>query len=400
MKHIDMAVHFKRILSILVLAFFTTSGYSQMIFKDLEDLTTLCKKEDFESVKIFFTNQGYELKSFKTNYDHGSYFVLAEIEARKKIGVCDYSIENEFNNIYDEITIKFNEKNDSKELKISQVIRCIKNNFIIENVRGYLISQIVNGICNYTWSSASITNRGLSDLLEAGSIDALGWGSIDLDTSSKVINRINCNSFKNTFSKIDFKNIATSSFFVSLLNYDLKNGDEKDFKIYYDIKEDYYDKKIVSQNYRLDMYTTMYKNKVTSASSNNTVDKIVIPLIQKGKSYYLKVKFGKLIKTYLLDSGASDVSIDNETLEYLEKSDKLKLENRMTDARYQLADGTIVKFKRVQIPSLEIGDIVVNNVVANIIQNGKPLLLGKSFLDSFKSWKIDNQKSSLILEPF
>lgn len=122
--------------------------------------------------------------------------------------------------------------------------------------------------------------------------------------------------------------------------------------------------------------------------------------MQKGHSYILKIKFGKIIKTYILDSGASDMSIDTETFQYLNNTNQLKIENRLSDARYQLADGSIVQFKRVRIPSFSINDVTVKDIDATIVQNGKPLLLGKSFLDSFKSWKIDNVKNVLVLETF
>ena len=33
-----------------------------------------------------------------------------------------------------------------------------------------------------------------------------------------------------------------------------------------------------------------------------------------------------------------------------------------------------------------------------VVEKGEPLLLGKSVLDKFKSWKIDNKNNELILE--
>jgi predicted aspartyl protease len=78
----------------------------------------------------------------------------------------------------------------------------------------------------------------------------------------------------------------------------------------------------------------------------------------------------------------------------------LKAENRLSDAKYQLADGSVVQFKRIRVPKFTIGEVIVNNVTATVVQNGKPLLLGKSFLDTFKAWKIDNEKQLLTVELF
>jgi predicted aspartyl protease len=150
-------------------------------------------------------------------------------------------------------------------------------------------------------------------------------------------------------------------------------------------------------DYSLSMSKKFLKGQNVSGLNNKIVE---IPLVRNGKLFSLNIQFGKKLKKYILDSGASDMSIDDETFQYLENTNQLKIENRLTDSKYQLADGSLVQFKRVRIPSFSLNDIVVKNIDATIIENGKPLLLGKSFLDSFKSWKIDNEKGILVIELF
>ena len=124
------------------------------------------------------------------------------------------------------------------------------------------------------------------------------------------------------------------------------------------------------------------------------------PLFKSGSSYLIKIKFGNIVKTYLLDSGASDMTLDAETYQYLKGINQLKIGNNLTSREYILADGSKVEYKRVQIPTFTINNIIVNNINAVLVENGKPLLLGKSFLDSFKSWKVDNKTNTLFVETF
>ena len=51
---------------------------------------------------------------------------------------------------------------------------------------------------------------------------------------------------------------------------------------------------------------------------------------KSGSSYLIKIKFGNIIKTYLLDSGASDMTLDAETYQYLKGINQLKIGNNLT----------------------------------------------------------------------
>jgi predicted aspartyl protease len=64
---------------------------------------------------------------------------------------------------------------------------------------------------------------------------------------------------------------------------------------------------------------------------------------------------------------------------------------------YQLADGSTFPSQRFVIRALMIGDKTLENVVGGIAPAAGSLLLGQSFLGRFKSWSIDNQAGTLIL---
>lgn len=65
---------------------------------------------------------------------------------------------------------------------------------------------------------------------------------------------------------------------------------------------------------------------------------------------------------------------------------------------YVLADGTRVPSRIFRIKSLKIGNKVLESVTGSVASAKGELLLGQSFLGRFKSWSIDNNTNSLILD--
>ncbi len=409
-------------------------GYSQLSYDDLIDLNALCKKEDFEAVKTFLNNEDYNIETVKTNYDHGSYFVLAQIEAKKKIGTRNsYLLRGtDMENIYDEIRIEFNEYNDKKILTVTQQINTdqelqIKYKKIepiykweYENWTRVLINDyelwkevfkkkydsIQNYIANLDTSQPNYNLLVGYELMQTGDFE-LGTksGEAAYHGYDYSIKKIDNEMLKSYFSKHEFK--ENENFTMDFFNDNPKYGDLTNYNIQYGFSKTNF--RNYDPSLKVDSITVKYYHVNTTLETRfikgqNTItdnDKfLTFPLIKKGQSYTLKIKFGKIIKTYVLDSGASDMSIDDDTFQYLKNTSQLKNENRLSDTRYELADGSIVQFKRVRLPSFTINNIVIKDIDATIVQNGKPLLLGKSFLDSFKSWKIDNENQTLIVELF
>ena len=430
----------------IILTVITFTSYSQLSFSSLEDLNTLCKKEDFEAAKTFLINEGYSIEIFKTNYDHGSYFVLAEIEAKIKVGNYNSTLSKgtEYDNIYDKIKIQFYEYNEKKGLNVQQEIstnqgfnigyRKLQPIYKWEyenwtNVRinapalwkekfpkkydsiqsridsiSHLFSKFdsLNPNPNLQVAYEIMTSRDGLNKFELGLHPG---GHIRIDGYDYSLNKIDNKLLNNYLSNHNFK--EDESFKITFSNDNPKHGDLTDKFIIYSYSQskerNYFssnrDDSITSKSYylQINIATRFIKSENLNRGKEKTIS---FPLSKKGKSYFINIKFGKILKTYILDSGASDMSIDNETFQYLSNSNQLKIENRLSDAKYQLADGSSVQFKRVRIPSFLINNVTINGVDATIVQNGKPLLLGKSFLDIFKSWKIDNKNQTLIVELF
>jgi clan AA aspartic protease (TIGR02281 family) len=102
--------------------------------------------------------------------------------------------------------------------------------------------------------------------------------------------------------------------------------------------------------------------------------------------------------TFILDTGASDVSIPDEVARELERAGKLDRGDFIGTRTYVLADGSKVPSRRVLLRELTVGGVTASNVTASIARPGSPPLLGQSFLSKFASWTLDNERNVLVLQ--
>jgi clan AA aspartic protease (TIGR02281 family) len=100
---------------------------------------------------------------------------------------------------------------------------------------------------------------------------------------------------------------------------------------------------------------------------------------------------------FIVDSGAADVSIPGDVASILMRTGSLKLTDITGEQAYRLADGSEMISKTFTLRSLQVGDIVVENVRATIAPAEGKLLLGQTFLKRFNAWSIDNANHLLLL---
>ena len=131
---------------------------------------------------------------------------------------------------------------------------------------------------------------------------------------------------------------------------------------------------------------------IKSSSSSGS-----IKLSRQGGVFYIPVVIGGITKDFILDSGASDVMISQSFERELIDKGFLRREDYISPALYKIADGSIVESRRLIIPQLSIGNFTITNVQASVGIGSVPLLLGKSVLDKFRNWSIDNQTQTLVL---
>jgi clan AA aspartic protease (TIGR02281 family) len=120
---------------------------------------------------------------------------------------------------------------------------------------------------------------------------------------------------------------------------------------------------------------------------------------REGGTYVVPVLINNAITLdFMVDSGASDVSIPADVVSTLIRAGTIKNTDFIDEQTYTLADGSKVKSHTFRIRSLKVGDRVLENVTGSVAPAKGSLLLGQSFLGRFKSWSIDNGKHVLVLE--
>ena len=129
-----------------------------------------------------------------------------------------------------------------------------------------------------------------------------------------------------------------------------------------------------------------------------SLSQTTIDIEEIGGVYQVPCKVNGLNLKFIFDTGAADVSIaKNEAIfmikyGYLSQEDIVGLEN------YQMADGDIVEGVVVNIKKLEIGDIILEDVRASIIDSDNaPLLLGQSVIKELGDYKFDYDNNKLII---
>jgi uncharacterized protein len=105
----------------------------------------------------------------------------------------------------------------------------------------------------------------------------------------------------------------------------------------------------------------------------------------------------QLTLKFVIDSGASDVSIPADVVLTLMRTGTLTKDEFLGSQTYRLADGSTAPSQTFLIRSLKVGDRVLENVKGTIAPVEGSLLLGQSFLSRFRSWSFDNRRGVLIL---
>jgi clan AA aspartic protease (TIGR02281 family) len=127
--------------------------------------------------------------------------------------------------------------------------------------------------------------------------------------------------------------------------------------------------------------------------------KSVIPLENENGTFVVPVQInGAITLDFVVDSGASDVSVPADVVSTLIRTKTIGPSDFVGQQTYVLADGSEAPSDVFIIRSLKIGDRLVSNVKASVASPKATLLLGQSFLRHFKSWSIDNARHALILE--
>jgi clan AA aspartic protease (TIGR02281 family) len=124
-----------------------------------------------------------------------------------------------------------------------------------------------------------------------------------------------------------------------------------------------------------------------------------VSLKQSGGTFLVPVTINNTVQMpFIVDSGASDVSIPADVVDLLMKIGTISESDFLGKQTYRLADGSTVPTPTFRLRSVKVGDRVLENVTGSIALGSGGLLLGQSFLSRLRSWSIDNERKVLLLD--
>ena len=141
-------------------------------------------------------------------------------------------------------------------------------------------------------------------------------------------------------------------------------------------------------------WQTNSKDDVAGASNIDTIKMIAIGGMQK-----LKIRIGNITKVAMLDCGATDILLPVELMNKFLSDSALSNELKFIDiGKYEMANGTTIECKRYLLNKLYLGKFTVSNIVLAATEKPVTILLGRTLLNKFRRWNVDNENNLLILE--
>jgi aspartyl protease family protein len=102
---------------------------------------------------------------------------------------------------------------------------------------------------------------------------------------------------------------------------------------------------------------------------------------------------------FIFDTGASNICISPIEATVLYKQGTLQKQDILDIEYFQDATGRISEGTKVNLREVKIGDMILENVEALVIDNvNAPLLLGQTVLERFGSIEIDNVNGEIIFQ--
>lgn len=123
----------------------------------------------------------------------------------------------------------------------------------------------------------------------------------------------------------------------------------------------------------------------------------IIRMQQIGGVSTIPCKINGLPLNFIFDTGASEVSLSLTEVSFMLKNGYLKKEDFIGTSNYLDANGEIREGLKVIIKKIEIGNLFISDVTANIVKNLKaPILLGQSALRKFGKFQVDFDENTII----
>jgi clan AA aspartic protease (TIGR02281 family) len=107
---------------------------------------------------------------------------------------------------------------------------------------------------------------------------------------------------------------------------------------------------------------------------------------------------GVLSVKFAVDTGASDVAIPADIVAGLVQGGFIEQGDFLGEQTYRIADGSTRSSRTFRIRSLQVGNVVIEDVRGSVLPEKAAPLLGQTFLSRLKSWSMDTTAHVLIIE--
>ncbi len=124
-----------------------------------------------------------------------------------------------------------------------------------------------------------------------------------------------------------------------------------------------------------------------------------IALEADGGVYKIPVEVNGVAMRFILDTGASLISISEVEAGFLYKQGTIGPEDILETAQFSDANGDISEGTIINLRSVQIGNRTLRNVRASVVSGGKaPLLLGQSALAQFGRVSLDYSRKTVSFD--
>ena len=130
-----------------------------------------------------------------------------------------------------------------------------------------------------------------------------------------------------------------------------------------------------------------------------TVNTDTIKMIAMGGMQKFKIRIGNFTRIAMLDCGATDILLPAELMNRFLADSALSNELKFMDiGKYEMANGTTIECKRYLLGKLYLGKFTISNIVLASTEKPVTILIGRTLLNKFRKWNVDNENNLLILE--
>jgi predicted aspartyl protease len=139
-----------------------------------------------------------------------------------------------------------------------------------------------------------------------------------------------------------------------------------------------------------------WSEKATNDIKGPSID--TIKVVTLNGMTYVRMKTGSMVLFWLLDTGAADLLINKDMETTLKSEGVLTENNYLGTGVYEMANGMVDTCRKYRMNNIRIGEYSIDNIVVAVTDKGKKIIAGKSLLNKFSNWILDNKQNNLILK--